>query len=162
MEATTGNAATIERFYRALDQGDAATMVACYAPDVTFSDPAFGELHGAEAAGMWTMLCEQATDLDVEVSAVEADGDTGSAHWDARYTFGATGRPVLNRIDARFRFRDGLIVEHRDSFSMWAWSRQALGPPAFMLGWNPIGRAMFTRKARARLEDFMAKRGAGA
>jgi hypothetical protein len=45
----------------------------------------------------------------------------------ARYTF-ATGRVVHNVIEARFALRDGLIVQHVDSFGFWRWSRQALGP----------------------------------
>lgn len=40
MTATT-NAQTIERFYGAFAQLDAATMEACYAPDAVFDDEAF-------------------------------------------------------------------------------------------------------------------------
>lgn len=153
------NAASIERLYAALDACDAPTMVSLYAPDAVFSDPAFGELHGPEVGAMWTMLCSQATDLSVQASEVEADDDAGSAHWVAHYTFSASGRPVVNDIRARFRFRDGLIVEHRDRFSMWKWSRQALGTPAYALGWHPLGQRLFRRKARGRLDEFIAKSG---
>jgi ketosteroid isomerase-like protein len=151
------NAALIERLYAALDAGDGETMASLYAPDAVFSDPAFGELHGPEPGDMWRMLCEQATDLTVSASDVRADDATGSANWVAHYTFSATGRPVENRVSASFRFRDGLIAQHRDSFSMWAWSRQALGPPAFVLGWNPVGRALFQRRARERLEAWRSR-----
>jgi uncharacterized protein len=150
------NAAAIERFYRAFDAGDAATMNELYAPDARFSDPAFGELDGDQVRAMWTMLTGQATDLSVVARDVTADDEHGSAHWTARYTFGVTGRKVVNEIDASFRFRDGLVVEHRDRFSFWAWSRQALGPAAFVMGSNPVGHALVTRKARARLDAFMA------
>ncbi|HEX8123771.1 MAG TPA: nuclear transport factor 2 family protein [Solirubrobacteraceae bacterium] len=150
------NAAAIERFYRAFDAGDAATMNALYAPDARFSDPAFGELDADQVRAMWTMLTGQATDLSVKARDVAADDEHGSAHWTARYTFTATGRPVVNEIDATFRFRDGLVVEHRDRFSFWAWSRQALGPAAFVMGTNPLGHALVTRKARGRLDAFMA------
>ena len=51
----------------------------------------------------------------------------GRAHWDATYTYSATGRRVDNRIDATFAFRDGLIVRHDDRFDLWRWARQALG-----------------------------------
>jgi ketosteroid isomerase-like protein len=151
------NAALIERLYAALDAGDGETMASLYAPDAVFSDPAFGELRGPEPGDMWRMLCSQATDLRVSVSDVSADDSTGSARWVAHYTFSATGRPVENRVSAAFRFRDGLIAEHRDSFSMWRWSRQALGPPAFVLGWNPVGRALFQRRARGRLEEWRSR-----
>src|SRR5215208_5775870 len=126
-------------------------MVSLYAPDATFEDPAFGELHGSEVAAMWRMLCAQAKDLVVTVSDVEADDQTGSARWVATYTFSATGRQVENRIRARFRIRDGVIADHRDEFSMWRWSRQALGPAALVLGSNPVGRALLRRRARSRL-----------
>ena len=151
MDARHPNTLAIERLYAALDAADAETMVSLYAPDATFEDPAFGELHGSEVAAMWRMLCAQAKDLDVTVSDVEADDQTGTARWVATYTFSATGRPVENRIRARFRFHDGLIADHRDEFSMLRWSRQALGPVALVLGSNPLGRALLRRRARSRL-----------
>jgi ketosteroid isomerase-like protein len=143
------NAAIIERLYAALDAGDGETMASLYAPDAVFRDPAFGELHGAEVGDMWRMLCAQATDLSVSVSHVGAQDSMGSAVWVARYTFTATGRPVENHVAAAFWFRDGRITVHTDSFSMWRWSRQALGPAAFVLGSNPFGQALVRRRANA-------------
>jgi ketosteroid isomerase-like protein len=155
--ATHPNAAAIERFYRAFDACDAATMNELYAPEATFSDPAFGTLDGDEVRAMWTMLTSQATDLSVTASDVTADDEGGSAHWRAEYTFTATGRHVVNEVDATFRFRDGKVVEHRDRFSFWRWSRQALGPPSVLLGSNPLGHSLVRRKARARLDAFMGR-----
>ena len=57
------NAALIGRFYAALDRRDAATMIACYAPDATFSDPVFPALDAAGVAAMWQMLCARGKDL---------------------------------------------------------------------------------------------------
>jgi ketosteroid isomerase-like protein len=148
------NAAVIERLYAALDAGDGEAMASLYAPDAVFSDPAFGELRDGEPGDMWRMLCSQAKDLTVAASDVQADDAAGSANWVAHYTFTATGRPVENRVHAEFRFRDGLIADHRDSFSMWRWSRQALGPPAFLLGSNPLGQSLVRRRARGRLADW--------
>jgi ketosteroid isomerase-like protein len=156
--ASHANADAIERFYRAFDARDAAAMNELYADDVVFSDPAFGELRGDEVRAMWTMLTGQAKDLSVRASDVRADDGGGSAHWRAEYTFTATGRPVVNEVDATFRFRDGKVVEHRDRFSFWRWSRQALGPPAVLLGSNPVGQALVRRRARARLDEFLAGR----
>ena len=153
--ATHPNAAAIERFYRAFDARDAATMNELYAPDATFSDPAFGTLDGEQVRAMWTMLTGQADDLSIVASDVRADDTSGSAHWQATYTFTATGRKVVNEIDATFRFRDGKVVEHHDDFSFWRWSRQALGPAALLLGWNPVGHAIVRRRARGQLEAFM-------
>jgi ketosteroid isomerase-like protein len=155
-EDSVANAALIDSFYQAFARRDHADMARCYAPDARFSDPAFGELHGDEVTAMWRMLCERGEDLEIHVRDVEASGDRGSAHWDADYTFSTTGRKVHNEIDASFRFRDGLIGEHDDSFSLWRWSRQALGPIGLVLGWSPIVRSKVNGQARENLRAFMA------
>ena len=151
------NAAVIERLYAALDAQDGETMASLYTDDAVFSDPAFGELHGDEVGAMWRMLCEQATDLSVTATDVEADDSSGSASWVARYTFSQTGRPVENRVQAKFRFRDGKIAEHRDSFSMLRWSRQALGPAGLLIGSNPLGRALMRRRTGGMLAKWRAR-----
>ena len=150
------NIATIERFYGAFDEKDGETMAACYAPDARFEDPAFGELTGEEPGAMWRMLTGRAEDLSVELAEHDADEATGTARWIATYTFGATGRHVVNDIRAEFRFADdGRFAEHVDRFSFWRWSRQALGPVGLMLGWSPLLRAATRRRARGDLERFM-------
>ena len=153
------NATLIDRFYAAFARRDAEAMAACYHPEVHFSDEVF-DLHGPAAGDMWRMLCANGRDLRVEASGIEADERTGRAHWDARYTFSATGRAVLNRIDARFEFRDGLIVRHVDRFDFWAWSRQALGAPGWLLGWTPLLRANVRARAARSLAAFQKGRGA--
>jgi uncharacterized protein len=147
------NAEVIRQLYEAMDRHDGDTMAKLYAPDGRFRDPAFGELTGAEAGDMWRMLTGRSEDLRVELAEHEADGDTGTARWIATYTF-RTGRPVTNDIRAEFRFRDGKITEHRDSFSFWRWSRQALGPIGLALGWTPLLRAAVRKRARGDLADF--------
>jgi ketosteroid isomerase-like protein len=144
----------IERFYAAFDRKDGEAMAACYAPDARFSDPAFGELHGEQVGDMWRMLTGRAQDLSVELR----EHDATSARWIARYTFGRTGRKVVNDVRATFAFRDGLIAEHDDRFSFHAWSRQALGAPGLLLGWTPILKRKVRAQARADLEKFSAAR----
>ena len=150
------NAALINRFYEAFARRDAEAMVACYAPDVRFSDPAFGELRGDEARGMWRMLIERGKDLEVVHSNVLADETRGSAHWDADYSFSATGRKVHNSIDARFRFENGVITEHADSFDLYRWARQALGPVGLLLGWTPMVQNKIRSGARESLHEYMS------
>jgi ketosteroid isomerase-like protein len=152
---SAANAALINRFYEAFARRDAEAMTACYAPDVRFADPAFGELHGDEARGMWRMLVERGKDLEVVHSNVVADEERGSAHWDADYTFSATGRKVHNSIDARFRFEGGLIAEHQDSFDLYKWARQALGPVGLLLGWAPPVQHKIRSGARESLDEYM-------
>ena len=150
-------AALIERFYVAFDEHDGAAMAACYAPDATFSDPVFPRLRGAEPGAMWRMLTGQSKDLRIELLEHEADADRGSAHWRAHYTFTQTGRSVVNDVHASFRFADGLIAEHEDRFDFHRWARQALGTAGLLLGWTPLLRSSVRRRARAGLDEFMAK-----
>ncbi len=150
--------ALIHRFYVAFAARDGAAMAACYHRDLVFHDPAFETLNADEAGAMWIMLCGRATDLAIAVSDVKADDSTGSANWDARYTFGRARRPVRNQISAEFRFRDGLIVGHVDDFSFWRWSRQALGMIGLLLGWSPWLRRRIRAEARRGLTEYMTRR----
>ncbi len=111
-------------------------MAACYAPDAAFSDPVFSDLRGPRAGHMWRMLTSQASDLKVEFSGVQADEARGGAHWEAWYTFSATGRSVHNIIEAEFTFSDGLIATHLDTFDLYRWTKLALGVPGVLLGWS--------------------------
>jgi ketosteroid isomerase-like protein len=147
----------IERFYAAFDRKDGEAMATCYAADAKFDDPVFPGLTGKEPGEMWRMLTSRAADLGIELREHEADDETGSAHWIATYTFTQTGRLVVNDVRAKFRFRDGLIAEHRDDFSFHQWSRQALGAPGLLLGWTPILKGATRKKARAGLDEFMAR-----
>jgi hypothetical protein len=103
------------------------------------------------------MLTGRSDDLRVELLEHDADDSKGSAHWRANYTFTQTGRPVENDVHARFRFENGLIAEHSDDFSFHRWSRQALGPVGLLMGWNPLLRTATAGKARASLDQFMAR-----
>src|SRR5438874_1099317 len=94
------NEQLIAKFYDCFNTRDADGMVACYAPGAHFSDPVFGKLDERETKAMWRMLVGRATDLRVVVSNIVADDTRGSAHWDATYTWKATGRVVRNSIDA--------------------------------------------------------------
>jgi ketosteroid isomerase-like protein len=151
------NTELIERFYTAFQRRDAETMAACYADDVVFSDPVFGELHGDEARDMWRMLVARAQDFSLTFDSVVADDRIGHAQWVARYLFSQTGRAVVNRIDARFAFRDGRIVEHRDSFDLWLWMRQALGVKGTLLGWSPLVQRAIRAQARKGLALYRGR-----
>lgn len=146
----------IQRFYAAFDRHDGDDMAACYAPDAHFSDPVFQDLRDREPGAMWRMLTGGSDDLTVELLEHDADGDSGSARWLAHYTFTQTGRHVDNDVRASFRFRDGLIVEHRDDFDFYGWTRQALGTSGLLLGWSPIVQGKVRRGARERLDEFLA------
>ena len=153
------NAQLIAEFYTSFAKQDAGGMAACYHPDIQFSDEVFPDLRGPRAGAMWQMLCKRATDLRIEFTDVTADDASGRAHWEAWYTFSATGRRVHNRIDARFEFRDGKILRHKDSFAFWSWASQALGPVGWLLGWSSVVKNRVRSQAAANLETFMSQRG---
>lgn len=149
------HASLVHRLYECLGDRDGDGMAACYTPDARFTDPAFGELQGDRVGAMWRMLTSQSTGIHVDLTSVAIDDDAGTARWVARYEFGPTGRQVENRIDASFRFRDGLIAEHSDHFSMWRWSRQALGPVGLLFGWTPLVRRRVRQRAIHNLNRFI-------
>jgi len=151
------NAELIKTFYTAFQSRDSDGMVACYRSDVIFSDPVFGTLRGPEATSMWQMLCERGVDLKIEFRSVQADENTGSAHWEAWYTFSKRVRRVHNVIEAKFEFQDGAINRHTDRFNLWRWSSMALGPLGVILGWTPFVQAGIRKEARRGLEIYMQK-----
>ncbi|MCD5982505.1 nuclear transport factor 2 family protein [Pseudomonas sp. CDFA 610] len=157
-EDSQANSALITRFYEAFAQLDAEAMSACYTDDVLFSDPVFGELRGRQAGDMWRMLTSRAKDFSVVFDQVRADDRSGSAHWVATYLFSQTGRTVINEIQARFVFRDGLICEHHDHFDLWRWSRQALGAKGLLLGWTPMVQNAIRGQAQKGLKTFTESR----
>ncbi|APR80557.1 Ketosteroid isomerase-related protein [Minicystis rosea] len=154
------NAQLITDFYAAFARRDAEGMVACYAPDVIFSDPVFAHLRGDEARSMWRMLCERGKDLRVEASGIEADDREGKAHWEAWYTFSATGQKVHNIIDARFVFEGGKIARHTDTFDLRRWAGMALGLKGKLLGWLPPVQNAIRKQGDAGLRAWMKKHGA--
>jgi len=151
------NAELIHRFYTALGRRDHQTMTACYRADAKFSDPVFPHLEGAEIGAMWRMLCLRGSDLEITFDGVEADVATGRADWQAVYTFGATGRRVHNRIAASFAFEDGAIRRHSDVFDLYRWTRMALGPAGWLLGWTGFLHHKVRRQAAGALGKFVAK-----
>jgi ketosteroid isomerase-like protein len=151
------NEELITKFYTCFKNSDPQGMISCYAPDIEFSDPVFPGLKGKRAMAMWAMLGERKANPDDRwFEQVKADDTRGSAHWEAKYAFPLNGRPVHNKIDAQFEFKDGKIVRHTDVFDFWKWSRQALGLVALLLGWNPLFQSMMQRKLSARLDAFVA------
>lgn len=147
----------INRFYSSFQQRDHTGMIACYHPQVEFSDPVFGPLEGKQVAAMWHMLCERGTDLQIQFTNVRADGSSGQAHWEATYTFSGSGRRVHNSIDAAFEFEGGSIIHHRDEFDVWRWTRMALGTMGVLLGWSPLVQNKVRHTAVAGLHKFVEK-----
>jgi|SRR5215217_8270474 len=146
----------IDRFYSSFAAFDAEGMIGCYHDDIRFEDPAFGPLHGEDAKNMWRMLVRPG--IVVTYRNVKADEHTGSADWKAVYTFGSTGKKVVNNISASFEFKDGKIIKHTDKFSMRKWARQALGFKGFLLGGTSFLQQQVRKQALAKLAAFTAEK----
>jgi ketosteroid isomerase-like protein len=149
------NKEVIIQFYQAFQKRDWKTMQTCYHSEGRFSDPVFQDLKSPEVKAMWQMLCENAKDFSLQFSEVAAEYDKGKCRWEAWYTFSKTGRPVHNIIQANFRFKDGLIIEHIDTFDFWRWSRMALGISGVFLGWTSLLRNKVQAMAQKSLGKFM-------
>ena len=152
------NTALIRKFYDAFKASDAERMAACYHPDIQFEDPVFKKLKGDEPGDMWRMLVSGAKNLHVDYSNATADDHEGSVQWNATYTFSKTGRTVNNKIKARFKFKDGKIIEHKDSFNFWRWSIMALGPVGVLLGFTPFLKNKVSRQSLKLLRSYREKK----
>jgi len=154
------NSEIVNRFYSAFQKLDYATMQDCYDDEVIFQDPAFGVLNGIDAKSMWEMLAKNAKDFSLEFSDIKAEDDEYiTCKWVARYTFSATGRKVVNRIQAYIRIQNGKITEHTDHFNFWKWARQAIGLSGWLLGWSSFFQSQVRGKALENLKKFMDKKG---
>jgi ketosteroid isomerase-like protein len=152
------NEQLINRFYTAFQQLDYTTMQDCYHDEGVFFDPVFQDLNAYEARHMWEMLCKQSKDLSLQFSEVKADEEYGTCKWTASYTFSRSGRKVVNRIKAYFKFHEGKIVEHTDDFDLWIWSRQALGLPGWLFGWSEFFQRKIRSSAQDKLLDYLNKK----
>ena len=154
------NAELLQRLFSALDRHDHWAMAACYHPEATFRDIAFDLRGRRQIHSMWHMICEG--DIRVKFKVAHADDHEGRLRLVDTYTFGAIrlaakrGRLVRNVVTCQLRFRDGLIIEHRNTCDARAWAKAALGGPIGFFA----GRMRFLRswKARRNLRDFVEKR----
>ena len=151
------NELSIEKFYTSFQQKKWKGMQECYAHDIAFSDPVFQNLKGNEAFAMWHMLAIAGKDLSVSFKDIKANDLTGSCTWDAHYSFSRTGKKVHNIIRAEFKFSNGKIIEHHDSFDLWRWSRMALGTSGILLGWSPIVQNKIRGTANSALRKFIGE-----
>ena len=150
------NEQLITNFYTAFGHNDINKMAVCYHKNIQFEDPAFGILKESEPIAMWKMLLERSKgNLEIVFFDVIANENFGSATWVATYLFSKTNRKVINKIDAKFEFQDGLIVKHTDSFDIYKWAKQALGFKGFLLGWTNFMKNKIQKGAKKSLEIYI-------
>jgi hypothetical protein len=118
-----------ERFYDAFLGRRLADMEQLYAPHVHFKDTVFEFSDRAGTMRMWRALIgNPKAGGRFSYSFERVEGDVAIGRWVADYRL--LGRPVHNEIESRLTIKDGLIVDHKDTFSWSVWARQAfpLGP----------------------------------
>ena len=150
------NSDLVSKFYKAFQNKDASEMISCYHENIVFSDPAFGTLKGSKAKNMWKMLCESSSNLIIEFSDIQEKEHAVTTKWQAKYTFGKTGRKVHNFVSASFKFKDGKIIEHNDSFNLRKWAGQALGIKGYLLGWTFFFRKNLQNQTNYILSRYIA------
>jgi ketosteroid isomerase-like protein len=154
------NAQTIRRLYAGIKAHNVDEIAACYADDAYFEDIAFKLRGKPRVMQMWQMICTKTKPevITEPLPPPTADDETGRGCWRAKYDFGKTetdkGRPVDNTLTSTFRFRGGLIVDHRDDCNVLAWALQALPfPKSLIAAASPKRRRAM---AQAKLDAFVA------
>ncbi|WP_243878642.1 nuclear transport factor 2 family protein [Winogradskyella pelagia] len=150
----------IEKFYSGFARLDADTMISCYHPNITFEDPAFGVLIGENAKSMWQMLCDsqKGKNFRITYSNIKANLNDGEAQWEAHYTFSKTHRKVHNKINAQFKFKDGLIINHQDNFNLHTWAKQALGFKGLLIGSTGFFKKQLQMQTNKALRNYINKK----
>ena len=150
----------INNFYSAFQKLDYTGMAKCYSDEIVFFDPVFELLKGEQANHMWEMLCKNARDFSLTFgNIIELDEEYCTCDWVATYTFSGTGRKVVNKIKANMRFAGGKIIEHSDAFSLYKWSKQALGLTGLLFGLNSFFQRKIKNRAKKNLLKFIITKG---
>lgn len=153
------NEQLIEEFYAGFAAHEPETMASCYHPEIQFADPVFGKLDAKDACDMWRMLIERSKgNLIIEFSNIIATADTGSAKWIATYTLSRNNRRIVNRINASFTFKDGLIATHTDDFDFYDWNKQAFGITGWLLGNSSYLKNKVRQQAISALRKWQASK----
>lgn len=149
------NTELVHQFYTSFSEGNAQGMIQCYHENIVFEDPAFGKLKGEKAKAMWTMLMSKKKESEMSISFELVNEN--QARWTATYKYGPKKAPVTNLVTAHFKFKEGKIIEHRDDFSLWKWSQQALGGSGYLLGWTGFMKSKIQATTNKLLDHFMAE-----
>jgi ketosteroid isomerase-like protein len=152
------NEELLEKFYSSFQKKDPKTMGECYTDTVEFNDPVFKGLKGNTVRAMWQMLIERGADMTITYKNIKANDTQGSADWVAVYPFSKTGKIITNHIHAKFQFKDGKIVNHRDYFSLWKWAGMALGATGYLMGFLPFIQNQIKNEANAGLTLYMKRK----
>lgn len=149
------NARLLEKLFQALQSKNHATIADCYHQDASFIDIAFDLRGKKQIHAMWHMICD--TDIKLTYNVENADERSGTARWEADYTFDDKGtkRKVHNELKSSFEFKEGLIIKHTDDCDTRKWAVQALGPVKGLAAW--LLPPMRRKTAEAKLQGFIGR-----
>jgi len=149
----------IEKFYSSFSNGNIKEMTECYHKNISFHDPVFGTLKRKRVLKMWEMLLSRRTkSTKISFTNIQTTIETGTANWTAEYIYGEKNRKIINIVSANFKFKDGKIIEHTDTFNLWKWTQQAIGTVGYLIGWTPFMRNKIQKTAKQQLDNFMNKK----
>ncbi len=146
------------KFYTAFRNKNYQEMISCYSEDILFRDPIFQSLKGYEVGAMWRMLIERSQSLEIKFSKPYREGEILKINWESTYLFEKKNRLISNKTIAQFRFKNGLISEHTDYFSLWSWARMASGVSGFLFGWLPLLQNKIQEEAKRGLKLFIKRK----
>lgn len=146
------------KFYTAFQTKDKKTMLECYHDDAEFRDPVYGIVRGVAVKAMWLMIMERGNEFAIEFRNIRANETEGTVDWVSRYTYSKTDRPIINRVHATFKFKDGKIIFHRDSYSVWRWAGMALGLTGYLLGFTPFIQNQIKSDAQTSLRMYIKRK----
>ena len=152
------NEEILYKFYTAFQSRDKKSMLECYHDEVEFRDPVHGIVKGVAVKAMWLMILERGNELKIEFRNVRANENEGSVDWIAYYTYSKTDRPISNKVHASFKFKDGKIIYHRDSYSIWRWAGMALGLTGYLLGFTPFIQNQIKSDAQTSLRMYIKRK----
>jgi len=151
------NKALLKKFYTSFSKGDSTGMAECYHKNIVFRDPVFGTLKGDRAFKMWEMLLSnKKKDTEISFDIARISDEKGKVNWVAEYVYGEKNRKVINKVSGEFKFKDGEIIEHIDSFDLWKWTKQAMGTVGYLIGWTPFMKSKIQKTTNKKLDKFIA------
>lgn len=151
------NELLLVKFYTAFQENEYEAIAECYHEDVQFSDDMFENLRGDQVRGMWHMFTRgPVEERKMTFQVIDADELRGRGRWHIDYKFSRTGRMVRNDIESEFRFIDGKIISHHDSFDFARWAKQAFGFKGTFMALGPIRKGV-KQKIRQTLETHCEK-----
>lgn len=103
------------------------------------------------------LLSQKKESTIITFNSIQASSEKGTVNWIAEYFYGEKKRKVINKVNASFKFKEGKIIEHTDTFNLWEWTKQAMGITGFLMGWTSFMKDKIQATTNKNLDDFIQK-----